>query len=171
MNSQLGIVILVDVENALTEKTLSGNCYFVDNNRYAGSTGEGSGRLVTMVNGNQILNWLVFPLDVFNATGFAYLANVSGDAVEKGVIVPQVFESPEFDTRGLWWGASVGANVAGEYRYTLTINVSGVDMDVDAFIHYKRAFSNFETTRDPVLSHLPDLREYRTLPMARPRDL
>jgi len=159
---------MVDVESALTDGTLEGNCYFVDNNRYRGSTGEGTSKLVSMIEGNQILNWLVFPIDVFNATSYPYLANIKGEAVENGNLMPQVFESPDLESRGLWWGGSVLASKEGEYKYTLTINVAGQDMDVSAFFYYKRPFSNFEVVQIPVLSHLPDPKELKKHPINRP---
>ncbi|MCP2338449.1 hypothetical protein [Actinomadura rupiterrae] len=68
MAQQHGIIVLVDVANALRERTLDGNAYWFDNMRFLGSTGEGGANLVTIVPGTyyldgsqateQVLNWL-----------------------------------------------------------------------------------------------------------------
>ncbi|GAB2837587.1 hypothetical protein GCM10022221_41220 [Actinocorallia aurea] len=68
MAQQHGIIVLVDVDNALADRTLDGNAYWFDNFKFLGSTGEGSENLVTIVPGTyyldgsqateQVLNWL-----------------------------------------------------------------------------------------------------------------
>ncbi|QXJ20215.1 hypothetical protein AGRA3207_000888 [Actinomadura graeca] len=68
MAQQQAIIVLVDIANALRERTLRGNVYLFDNMRFLGSTGEGTGDLVTAIPGSywsdgsqgseQVLNWL-----------------------------------------------------------------------------------------------------------------
>lgn len=68
MAQQHGIIVLVDVHNALRERQLDGNAYWFDNMKFLGSTGEGTQSLVTIVPGThysdnsqateQVLNWL-----------------------------------------------------------------------------------------------------------------
>ncbi|GII64332.1 hypothetical protein Skr01_44170 [Sphaerisporangium krabiense] len=68
MAQQHGIIVLFDVENALRTRSLDGNTYWFDNMKFLGSTGEGTGDLVTIVPGTyfldgsqateQVLNWL-----------------------------------------------------------------------------------------------------------------
>jgi hypothetical protein len=72
MAQQAGIVVLVDIDAAVEEKTLLGNTYLVDNTSAPGRLEEGTERLITEVNGShwidgsqadeQILNWLLYSL-------------------------------------------------------------------------------------------------------------
>ncbi|WP_067467969.1 hypothetical protein [Actinomadura macra] len=68
MAQQQAIIVLVDIANALRERTLRGNVYLFDNMLFLGSTGEGTEDLVTAIPGSywsdgsqgteQVLNWL-----------------------------------------------------------------------------------------------------------------
>lgn len=68
MAQQHGIIVLIDVDNALKERSLDRNAYWFDNMKFLGSTGEGTGSLTTIVPGSyfldgsqateQVLNWL-----------------------------------------------------------------------------------------------------------------
>jgi hypothetical protein len=66
MSQQLGIVVLVDVAAAIQAADLRGSAYFFDNGKWAGSTGQGTGQLVSAVEGTrttsqldmQVMNWL-----------------------------------------------------------------------------------------------------------------
>ncbi|MFD9791574.1 hypothetical protein ACFWXK_11565 [Streptomyces sp. NPDC059070] len=72
MPQQLAIIVLVDVGNALESGTLDGNTYLFDNMKLQGSTNQGTGDLVTAINGSywldgsqaseQVLNWLPYSL-------------------------------------------------------------------------------------------------------------
>ncbi|TKA09573.1 hypothetical protein [Actinacidiphila oryziradicis] len=72
MTQQLAIILLVDVGNALASRTLEGNTYLFDNMKLHGSENQGTGDLVTAVNGaywsdgsqagEQVLNWLPYSL-------------------------------------------------------------------------------------------------------------
>ncbi|MDI2126450.1 hypothetical protein [Yinghuangia seranimata] len=72
MPQQLAIIVLVDVGNALTAESLKDNVYLFDNMKLHGSEGEGTGDLVTAINGaywrdgsqasEQVLNWLPYSL-------------------------------------------------------------------------------------------------------------
>lgn len=169
MNSQLAVVVVIDVEAALIEDTLVGNCYLIDNNRFRGSSGEGSDQLITFVEGNRVMNWLVLPADIFNATSIPYLTKIGGEAVEKGIMSPKVYESPEFDTRGLWWGGNVVTNQEGLYRYILTYNVGGKEMDFVSYIYAKPAFSNYGTIQEEASLQLQDQRQHKSYKFIRPR--
>jgi hypothetical protein len=66
MSQQLGILLMIDSAAAIEARSLDGNIYLIDNAKWAGSTGEGTGHLVTAVDGTrvssqadtQVLNWL-----------------------------------------------------------------------------------------------------------------
>lgn len=72
MGQQLGIIILVDIANALADKTMKGNVYLLDNMKFLGSEGEGTQDLVTAVPGTYwsdgsqgseaVLNWIPLSL-------------------------------------------------------------------------------------------------------------
>ncbi|MFB7123843.1 hypothetical protein DR950_17415 [Kitasatospora xanthocidica] len=72
MAQQLAIIVLVDVGNALESRTLTGNTYLFDNMKLHGSLNQGTGELVTAINGSywsdgsqageQVLNWLPYSL-------------------------------------------------------------------------------------------------------------
>jgi hypothetical protein len=68
MSQQLAIIMMIDIDAALKANSLEGNSYLFDNMKTHGSTGEGTGDLITAVNGShwydggiateQVLNWL-----------------------------------------------------------------------------------------------------------------
>ncbi|MCK4763580.1 MAG: hypothetical protein KAW12_15375 [Candidatus Aminicenantes bacterium] len=67
MRQEITIIVLIDVQAAINANTLEGNIYMIDNLRNEGSIGEGTGHLVSAINGahwldgtqadEQILNW------------------------------------------------------------------------------------------------------------------
>jgi hypothetical protein len=71
MSQQLGIVLMIDSVAAIEARSLDGNIYLIDNAKWAGSTGEGTGHLMTVVDGSrvssqadtQVLNWLPLGID------------------------------------------------------------------------------------------------------------
>jgi hypothetical protein len=71
MSQQLGILLMIDTAAAIEAGSLDGNIYLIDNGKWAGSTGEGTGHLVTAVDGSwifgqadaQVLNWLPLGID------------------------------------------------------------------------------------------------------------
>lgn len=68
MAQQHGIIVLIDVDNALKERSLDKNAFWFDNMKFLGSAGVGTEELVTIVPGTyygdgsqateQVLNWL-----------------------------------------------------------------------------------------------------------------
>jgi len=78
MAQQLAIIVLVDIANALADRSLEGNVYLFDNMKFMGSVGEGTGNLVTAIRGSywsdgsqgteQVLNWLPNALGSIPAT-------------------------------------------------------------------------------------------------------
>jgi hypothetical protein len=68
MSQQLGILLMIDNAAAIEAGNLDGNIYLIDNAKWTGSTGEGTGDLVTAINGTQVsshavaqvLNWLPY---------------------------------------------------------------------------------------------------------------
>ncbi|GHH86974.1 hypothetical protein GCM10018793_60930 [Streptomyces sulfonofaciens] len=72
MPQQLAIIVLVDIGNALESRSLKDNTYLFDNMKLHGSENQGTGDLVTAINGaywsdgsqasEQVLNWLPYSL-------------------------------------------------------------------------------------------------------------
>lgn len=69
MSQEITIIILVDIQAALEANSLDGNIYLIDNLRTDGSEGEGTGNLITAIDGSYwcdgtqccdiVLNWLI----------------------------------------------------------------------------------------------------------------
>jgi hypothetical protein len=145
MNSQLGIVVLIDVEAALNANSLHGNAFLIDNYRFMGSTGQGTEQLTTAVVGAQIVNWLATGIDLSGQQPYPFLEKIGGEAVEKQIMVPQLFDSPVLDdSRGLWWGATVDASIPGKYSYTLSFDIAGKKMELVPSINVQTGFTMFE---------------------------
>ena len=137
---QLAIVIAIDVPAVLKANSFEGNAYMIDSNKNGGSKNEGTDKLVTAVEGTQILNWLI--IDVSLSLG-ASIVNIIGKAVDKGVMVPVQNGSPVLgDNPGLWWGATVDSNKEGTYSYILQIQMGDVTMDLPMHVKVSKAFSD-----------------------------
>lgn len=59
---QLNIVTFVDVQKATATKTLEGCTFMMDNNANSGN--EGTHRLKTICKQGQIINWIIYPMDM-----------------------------------------------------------------------------------------------------------
>ncbi|MFQ3235712.1 MAG: hypothetical protein ACI9C4_001274 [Paraglaciecola sp.] len=78
MSQQLEIIVMMDIEAALKANSLEGNTYLFDNMKTHGSSGEGTGDLITAVNGahwydgsiaaEQVLNWLPYGIGTLPRT-------------------------------------------------------------------------------------------------------
>ncbi len=149
---QLAIIVAVDAQAALAQGSLDGHIYLVDNNKHAGSTGQGTADLVTHIAGTQIMNWLVTGLNFLPGSPRVTLENIGGEAVLKNIMVPQQFESPELGGgRGLWWGGSVDSNQdEKQYSYRLDLKVGDTLMSHTAQILVKEGFSNVSMSVPPV---------------------
>jgi hypothetical protein len=69
MSQEITVIVLVDVQAAIKNKSLEGNIYLMDNLRTDGSEGEGTEKLITAVDGSHwsdgsqncdiVMNWLI----------------------------------------------------------------------------------------------------------------
>lgn len=165
MNGQLAIAVVIDTQAALAAQSLSGCTYLMDNNRNAGSTGEGTGQLVVRVVGSQIMNWLAIGLG--SASTAVALWKVGGDAVDQQIMVPLLFDSPTWNNSGgYWWGAMVDANNPGIYNYTLYFNIREYNADwtvkKDTKLEYVTSIdlrSPFTMDASPSPAYQPQLRQ------------
>jgi hypothetical protein len=120
MYSQLSIAILIDVEAALRHGRLDGYIHVLDNALEHGATPG-----TTVIVGNQIANWLVRGIDWKSPVYYAAIKEVKGEAVDKQILVPRIFDSPSLAGNGYWWGGTVDARFPGVYGYTLSIDLGG----------------------------------------------
>jgi hypothetical protein len=154
MNGQLAIVAVIDTQAALLTQSLSGCTYLMDNNRHAGSTGEGTGRLVVRVVGSQIMNWLAIGLGS-NSVAVA-LWKIGGDAVDQQIMVPLLFDSPTWNNSGgYWWGAMVDANAPGKYNYTLYFNIREYNADGSVKKDTKLEYVSYVDVQSPFTMDTP----------------
>jgi hypothetical protein len=149
---QLAIIVAVDTQAALAQGSLKGHIYMVDNNKHAGSTGQGTADLVTHIDGTQIMNWLVTGLNFFPGAPGVTLENIGGEAVLESIMVPQQFESPELGPgRGLWWGGTVDSNQDGkQFSYRLDLKIGETMMSHTSQVLVKQGFSNVTMSVPPV---------------------
>lgn len=153
MGPQLSIVVIVDSPAVVVAKTLDGCIYLIDNNGPAGSTGEGTPHLTTVVDAPPpgsfgrapVLNWICFGLggippflDGRGIGGALWagasipvpsITNIRGEAVAERVILPAQYGSPDLYGRGLYWSAVVDASRAGTFTYVMDITVKAFSRD------------------------------------------
>jgi hypothetical protein len=67
-----------------------------------------------------------------------YITNISGEAVEKGIIFPAQYGSPSNSSEGLYWSATVDTNKPGTYTYRLDLLLSMEDKGTKSFTHKGR---------------------------------
>ena len=88
MSQQLGIVLMIDVDEAIKTNTLHDNCHMYDNMKLQGSENQGTQNLVSAINGSyfmdgsqaneQVLNWLPYGVGCLPPTlSKAFLAEIS----------------------------------------------------------------------------------------------
>lgn len=153
MYSQLSVGLLVDVEAALRAKSLAGNVYGLDTNGPHGTQGQGTGRLTTGITGNQVVNWLVRGIDWRSPRYYALVRAVKGEAVEKQILIPQLYDSPSLIGRGYWWGGTVDARVPGVYEYALSIDLGGeLCLDCPLYLDVKNGFTMAEPFAQPPIA-------------------
>ncbi|MFG2003955.1 hypothetical protein ACGFNU_32840 [Spirillospora sp. NPDC048911] len=137
MPQHLALIVLVDVNAALKAGALEDNIYLLDNMSLLGSENEGTGNLVTAVNGTcwcdgsqadeQVLNWLPYSLGRDTVSGppplTPVITDITGEAVDQQIIYPAQYGSPDLVTDGWYWSASVDTSHHGTFSYTLEIEL------------------------------------------------
>ncbi|MCP2727311.1 hypothetical protein [Limnofasciculus baicalensis] len=59
---QLNIVTVIDLHKAVKDRTTKDAIYMMDNS--VGGTGQGTGHLQTVCKPGQVLNWIIYPMDM-----------------------------------------------------------------------------------------------------------
>ena len=112
----VNVLMMVDVEAALTSNNLSANIYLVDTNKYLGSGSEGQDELVTKLNTGDTIIWTVAPID---PSTNAAIESFSGGAVSDQYITP--VQDPL--SAGVWESLfqPPGGSVGDSYQYNATL--------------------------------------------------
>ncbi|NRB39910.1 MAG: hypothetical protein HRU20_15820 [Pseudomonadales bacterium] len=223
MIQQSAIILMIDTEAALKDNTLEGNIYMFDNMKTRGSEGEGTGALVTAVNGShwhddtmaeaQGLNWLAYAIGTVPPTlpkGFQVaqsrihdkkaieelkskkglkvedtsvisqlrdnqgnvksthlkmvditgqtvtkeyksdlymtpiIKEISGEAVERGILYPDQHGSPDYANNGWYWASSVVTNKSpGVYAYTLHLILYHLSKEDDTWMPVEMTYNSY----------------------------
>lgn len=142
--TQYAILVLVDTAAAVAESTLVGNLHLIDDTGPA-TPGQGGAGLVTPVAGTHwadgtqaeehVLNWAAHALAAtprsvprwlraeLDEPAPPVLASISGQAVDLGVILPARYGSPDPQTGGWYWSATVDTSRVGTWSYTIRIDL------------------------------------------------
>jgi hypothetical protein len=126
MAQEVTIIMLVDVPAALNAGTLDGSLYMVDNLKTDGSENEGTGKLVSAVNGThwfdgsqaseQLINWLPYSITSLSPQLPRFYADDRLDKLKDDLIRSLRYsgdaEMADGDSGGLLKGASFVANLA-----------------------------------------------------------
>lgn len=116
--ARVSVLMVVDVEGALSSGDLQNNIYLVDTHKYVGSGGEGQANLVTMLNAGDIVEWSVAPVQ---PDGEVTIASFSGQAVDQNIITPR--QDP---TTGAWSSRfNTSAGSGSQFSYAPTLQFEG----------------------------------------------
>ena len=148
-STQLNIVTTVDVANILATQSVEGRAYLMDNSPY--STGKGTPRLQTICKQGQVLNWLIYCLDMEKRPDgtwppMARIVNIvfldgDGEAVLGTQVCselkiyggPDAVRSPYTPSYYYWAGMVQPELSPGIYKYRLVLEF---DDDAGGLKHY-----------------------------------
>lgn len=126
--AQVNVLLVVDVEGALSSGDLQSNIYLVDSNKYVGSGGEGSSELTTKLYNTDTIVWSVAPVQ---PGAPVEIAGFSGAAISDHVISPT--QATDADGNG-YWQSRIGL-VTGTYQYTATLQFETRQLTFDPFLN------------------------------------
>lgn len=129
--SKVSVLLVVDVEGALSSNNLQDNIYLIDSNKYIGSSGEGGSNLATTLNAGSKIVWSVVPVQ---PDGQVSIAGFSGQAISENVINPK----PEDDDNESWVAHfNTNARQGTEFQYTATLQFEGKQLTFDPYLKVK----------------------------------
>lgn len=117
MNCQINIVVMVNVMGALSDKTLRGNLWMMDNST-GQSVGQGTPDLCTVVQPGQLVQWVVHAVDVqtpVDIKKITFLSSTQGaNGADNGAKLPL----------NVWSGVVPPYMAFGvEYRYRIELQM------------------------------------------------
>lgn len=117
------VMALLDVVAALSSGTLADSLYLFDNNRWAGSTGHGTGRLSTVAEPGDVVVWTTMALE---CEAFARLQQVKIDIAYAEYVA---LDAAAFsDTPEVYWFARILKPLpAGGVPYSLSYRLGSAD--------------------------------------------
>jgi hypothetical protein len=141
---QLNLVTFVDVYRALATKSLEGNVYMMDN--CVDSAGQGTPNLQTTCKQGQVLNWIIYPLDMNKRINGVWPPMVEinnivilqddGDVVDHKVFdnlkvygPPDKIRSPLTPVYYYWAGMVLQELTVGEYPYRMILKLDSMGTD------------------------------------------
>jgi hypothetical protein len=145
---QLNIAIVVDVNNTLQTGTLEGHAFLTDNS--PDTVNKGGETLETVCVQGQMLNWLVFCLNMDKLPNgswppFARIVNIvfldnNGDAEMESIMMGlQIYGGPDAVPRPgtasyYYWAGLLPSNITpGTYRYRLVMEVDTYQFQVKQY--------------------------------------
>jgi hypothetical protein len=128
----INVLIVVDVEGALSSGNLGANVYLVDTNKYFHSGSEGQEELVTACNDGQIVIWSVTPVNPGND---AQITGFTGQIITDNVCNPKQTELP--GGAQIWSGRVETQGKTAKYQYSCTLSFDGKNMTFDPYLNVK----------------------------------
>ena len=127
--STVDVLMIVDVDGALSSGDLENNIYLVDTNKHCGSGSEGQSELNTVLKPGDTIRWAVVPLQ---PEGDVKIDGFSGTAVTNHIITPKQ------DPSGETWSAQFKTFDSGTFQYTATLRFNDAkDLTFDPFLTTK----------------------------------
>jgi hypothetical protein len=116
----VNILMMVDVEGALSSGNLGANIYLVDTNKYLGTSSEGQDELITTLNIGDTIVWSVASIDPGDDVT---IASFEGTAVTDKYINP--VQNPL--SAGVWESKfqPPGGSQGKSYQYNATLTFDG----------------------------------------------
>jgi len=127
---QINVLMIVDVEGALSSGDLTSNIYLVDTNKHFGSGREGQAELVTACKDGEVIVWNVTPINPGND---AEIVSFEGQMVKEKICVPK--KSTTVTGITVWGGRVESQGQSGQYQYNCTLSFDGKQMTFDPFLN------------------------------------
>ena len=124
----INILLVVDTQSALSDNTLLGNVYLIDNNGYLGSWQQGTDTLHTVIEDGQTVSWSVAsvaPSNDVSINGF------SGAMTENNICKP---EKQTLSAEPSWLGRIESGLSIGQYDYTISLELNGKQLSVSPYL-------------------------------------
>lgn len=124
MQYQININIAVDVVKALSDKSLKGNIYLMDDSSF-NSLNQGTGELCTFCMPGQALRWVVYPIDLQTPVVIKHISFIAHEGNpernDSGRVKNNLSEDdPDLKT---WTGILPAMKSGHKYRYRLELQM------------------------------------------------
>lgn len=128
--NKINVLIVVDVEGAITSGDLDANVYLIDTSKYAGSGNEGQDELYTACvsnpQGGSPIAWSVAPIDPSTTVK---INSFTGAMIASHALVPQRYPD------GSWQGTLQSNLPVENIQYSVVLNFeNGKKMTFDPFL-------------------------------------